>query len=35
MMEVRTSEIVIPWWALSLALAVVGFFGLALGLSTS
>jgi len=32
-MYVRDSELVIPWWALSLALLVVGFIGLALGLS--
>jgi hypothetical protein len=31
--DVRNSEIVIPWWALSLALLVVGLTGLALGLS--
>jgi hypothetical protein len=30
-MDVRTSEIVIPWWALTLALLVVGFAGLAIG----
>ena len=31
--HVRDSELVIPIWAFSLALLVVGFFGLALGLS--
>ena len=30
-MDVRPSEIVIPWWALTLALLVVGFIGLAIG----
>jgi len=32
-MDVRPSEIMIPWWALALALLVVGLTGLALGLS--
>jgi len=31
-MDVRSSEIVIPWWALLLALLFVGLSGLALGL---
>ena len=31
-MDIRDSELVIPWWALALALLVVGFAGLAIGL---
>jgi len=31
-MDVRSSEIVIPWWALLLALLFMGLLGLALGL---
>jgi hypothetical protein len=30
--DVKPSELVIPWWALVLALLVVGFTGLAIGL---
>ena len=31
-MDVRKSEIVIPWWALTLALLVIGLSGLWVGL---
>jgi hypothetical protein len=31
-MDVRKSEIVIPWWALALALLVVGLSGVWIGL---